>query len=505
MTKISVKNMGPIVSGEVDLKPLTIFIGPSNTGKSYLATAIYALMKAFEGVPFRQGSQFDRQSDRVVRYRAPAARLGKPPDEVYELVNVVRDRVSQESEEAFNPQELTVSLLPKEMQSLLKQSTLQRLDSFRSSVTDQLRWVYGDPSTFVRRGSVPEDFRLTIVRDEPRLNMGITLTSSNNFMPEFDVSEVMIPNFMVAPWLFVPELSEDTMWDIYFDFFSLLPEVAAADVLGRLPPQSFYLPAARSGIAQGYKVVAAELIRQTSRTGPGLIDFPTLPGITTEFLSNLVSMDKNLSIRSRDDEEYGEFVKSIAFFENNVLNGRIDLDDSGGLPYPRIVYEPMGPGIHSGKFALGYTSSMVSELAPLVLYLVYLVSKGDLLILEEPESHLHPAAQRQMARGIVRLVNAGVKVLITTHSDLLLAAINNLLRLSFAGEDKIAALGFEPEDCLSHDDVSAYRFSLNEAVGGSFVHELEIRRDVGINDDEFGRVVNELYDETIAVEQIPIR
>ena len=249
------------------------------------------------------------------------------------------------------------------------------------------------------------------MRDEPRLNMDITLTSSNNFMPEFDVSEVMIPNFMVAPWLFVPELSEDTMWDIYFDFFSLLPEVAAADVLGRLPPQSFYLPAARSGIAQGYKVVAAELIRQTSRTGPGLIDFPTLPGITTEFLSNLVSMDKNLSIRSRDDEEYGEFVKSIAFFENNVLNGRIDLDDSGGLPYPRIVYEPMGPGIH-GKFALHsitYLRWCRNWLQLVPYFLKYLVRPGDLLILEEPESHPHPTAQRQMARGIVRLVNAGVK------------------------------------------------------------------------------------------------
>ena len=87
---------------------------------------------------------------------------------------------------------------------------------------------------------------------------------------------------------------------------------------------------------------------------------------------------------------------------------------------------------------------------------------------------------------------------------MLLAAINNLLRPSFAGRDKLTELGFEREDCLSHDDVSAYRFGLNEAAGGSFVHELEIRRDVGTEDEEFGRVVNELYDETIAVEQIPI-
>ena len=43
--RISVENFGPIVSGSVDLRPLTVFVGPSNTGKTYLATLIYALLK----------------------------------------------------------------------------------------------------------------------------------------------------------------------------------------------------------------------------------------------------------------------------------------------------------------------------------------------------------------------------------------------------------------------------------------------------------------------------
>ena len=40
---INVKDFGPIASGKVDLRPLSIFIGPSNTGKSYLAGLLYAL------------------------------------------------------------------------------------------------------------------------------------------------------------------------------------------------------------------------------------------------------------------------------------------------------------------------------------------------------------------------------------------------------------------------------------------------------------------------------
>ena len=46
MLKISVKDFGPIIEGTVDLKPLTLFVGPSNAGKSYLAMLIYSLMQS---------------------------------------------------------------------------------------------------------------------------------------------------------------------------------------------------------------------------------------------------------------------------------------------------------------------------------------------------------------------------------------------------------------------------------------------------------------------------
>ena len=48
---INVKNFGPIEKAEIDLRPLTVFVGESNTGKTYLAALIYALHKHFDGVP----------------------------------------------------------------------------------------------------------------------------------------------------------------------------------------------------------------------------------------------------------------------------------------------------------------------------------------------------------------------------------------------------------------------------------------------------------------------
>ena len=64
LMKIKVENLGPLKIGEFVLKPLMIFIGPNNTGKTYLAYLISALcvdspvrneiMNIIELPPFRK-------------------------------------------------------------------------------------------------------------------------------------------------------------------------------------------------------------------------------------------------------------------------------------------------------------------------------------------------------------------------------------------------------------------------------------------------------------------
>ena len=214
--------------------------------------------------------------------------------------------------------------------------------------------------------------------------------------------------------------------------------------------------------------------------------------MATEFLSDLVSLDKGLRFRGPNVE----WDRAINFIESNVLHGEIDLDESAGLPYPEISFNTA-----AGQFTLEHSSSMVSELAPLILFLKYLINPGDLLILEEPESHLHPAAQRQLARGIVRLVNTGVKVLITTHSDIIISQVNNLLALNQASPELIAEGGFEPEDFLREDQVGAYLFRHKQELGGSEVVRLDIDPDTGIDEDEFAAVFEAIYDESIALQR----
>ena len=43
--EIAVKNFGPIAEATIDLRPLTVFVGPSNTGKTYFFYAYLCLAR----------------------------------------------------------------------------------------------------------------------------------------------------------------------------------------------------------------------------------------------------------------------------------------------------------------------------------------------------------------------------------------------------------------------------------------------------------------------------
>ena len=137
-------------------------------------------------------------------------------------------------------------------------------------------------------------------------------------------------------------------------------------------------------------------------------------------------------------------------------------------------------------------SSMVSELAPVILFIRRYLAKGDTLILEEPEAHLHPAAQTEMAVALARLARAGVRVVITTHSDWLLQQIGNLIR-----EGELAETGDEAaplsEAALRPRDVGVWLFDRNGPGGGSTVREIHFDRIDGVQPSDYEDVAERLY------------
>lgn len=114
------------------------------------------------------------------------------------------------------------------------------------------------------------------------------------------------------------------------------------------------------------------------------------------------------------------------------------------------------------KIPLHMASSSARGLSDLYFYHGHVDRKtGQTLIIDEPESHLDTRNQILMARALARCVNAGVRVLITTHSDYIIKELNNLIMLShdFPGKDKFLKEfkeDYDSNDYLCKDKVRAY-------------------------------------------------
>ena len=73
-------------------------------------------------------------------------------------------------------------------------------------------------------------------------------------------------------------------------------------------------------------------------------------------------------------------------------------------------------------------SSSMKQLAPLILHLHQARRKDPtLIVIDEPEMNLHPAAQAHVLEALAMLANAGIHVLVTTHSPYIMAHLNNLI------------------------------------------------------------------------------
>ncbi len=106
----------------------------------------------------------------------------------------------------------------------------------------------------------------------------------------------------------------------------------------------------------------------------------------------------------------------------------------------------------------------VSQVLP-VLALCYYAPEGSILVLEQPEAHLHPKAQSDLADVLIDVVkNRNVQIILESHSEHLLHRLTR----------RIA------EEKLSADDTALYSCQIND--GKSEIDQLKV--------DEYGNISN---------------
>ncbi len=165
----------------------------------------------------------------------------------------------------------------------------------------------------------------------------------------------------------------------------------------------------------------------------------------------------------RTNSKIREYIQLAQLLEKQILRGDVKISPAkavgqvNGDVTQEILFQPDD----SNTLEIAIASSMVKELSPLVLYLRYHVLPDELLIIDEPEMNLHPEAQAKITEFLAMLVNAGINVLVTTHSPYVVDHLANLLKAAEKTDEEKEAVRDEfylqrTDAFITKDKVSVY-------------------------------------------------
>ena len=508
---VAVRDFGPIRRATVELRPLTVFVGQSNTGKSCMARLIYALHNLFrttsdQGSPQRSATQGLSGSLEGLPLVPQRKRNKTSPEEVRTLMgwiaSVVEDRQRLRDE------------LPDSIVNIIR-PFFELENQARSSIENEIMRCIGQDNMkdLIRFGARDgASIEINKVRSRNTENADLFTcsihlkareTEVNSSMPigaQLRIEDDESSKHLQLAWnvietservnLFHAQSEEHRnakrILDHYISsYICTLTRSTLPIVVGPLHTSAYYLPADRAGITHAHRAIVGALVGGAPTAGfRTAINLPPLSGTLTDFLQELISLKSDPRGPRRPEDNLGKQI------EDKVLRGSVMVERNDA--YPFLSYRPDGA---RKNIPLASSSSMVSELAPIVLYLKFIVQRGDVLIIEEPEAHLHPEMQSTLACEISRLVKSGVRVLITTHSELILEQLGNLIRASNLPRASRIDIA-DSDSVLDPDVVGVWLFTYEAEEQGSIVEEAVLDSDSGLFRVGYGAVREMLYNQS---------
>ncbi len=403
--KIAIANLGTIKQAEFTLGDLTILCGGNNTGKTYATYALYGFLTYW------------------------------------------RDYATSLSE-VQTQQLLNEGSLEIDLNEYVPIGT-RILQSCCSDFTKVLPIIFAAPA----KRFADSDFNISLSPEE--------IHPSRAFNRNFGNSRAQL--LSISKTADSPKVSISLLFDQ--DKVRIQPKTISAIIgsglktilFGDSLPTPFIASAERTGAAIFRKELNFARNRLLEKLGSMERDLNPF-----ELISQAYS-DYALPVKSNVD--FTRQLESLAKNESFIAKEhRQVLDDFAGIiggdyhvtRNDELYYLPKGKRV---KLTMDESSSAVRSLLDIGFYLRHAAKPGDLLMVDEPELNLHPENQRKVARLFARLINLGIKVFITTHSDYIIKELNTLIMLN-QDDDRLREIalreGYRSEELLGAERVRVY-------------------------------------------------
>jgi len=396
--KIEIRNLGVVQQAEIDLKPLTIFVGPNNTGKTWVANTLLAVLGSYGWNRYLKAYAAGELEDEYPPLDAAIQQLVNEGNAKIDLVQFTDEyeetyinsvaRLAQHwmhefmntERISFDDLEICVRL-EKTKERLLESVRAYSIDKSVASGRQKTRPLLsflkepGEPTLFLyaeTKGSVLEELPLRAIK---------TLLSGETFMA---LHRSLYRDFFAFP-------TERTT------FITWRPSMELEEV------ETFEIPR-RPKIERRF----AEPLRY----------FVNL--LMECFWSSQAAREE----QAEDNPKIRDYICLAELMENRILRGGLDFSTSEPEPQRDLLFRPVG----EVALDMPVVSSMVKELSPLVIYLRYAAAPGDWLVIDEPEMNLHPEAQVRLVEFLAMLIYSGLHILVTTHSPYLVDHLVNLMK-----------------------------------------------------------------------------
>lgn len=408
--KVTVKNLGVIKEGSIDLdKNLIIFCGKNNTGKTVLSYFLYALSKTTTNLKLNDSHFTTLIEDKGLTL-------------TYDLVSCfeyLKKYVGQSIHDSFTKSIGEGYFNHPSFNDKLSfdiDFNFQKLNP--NKIIEDLEISF-DTTLRIKTGKL----KTTALKEISQNSISYFLTKEDNtFVDEREVNKDIFTNHVI--------------------------NVLINNIYKRhLPINSKFFSAERIAI----NIFAKAVSIQGLEGNPLGENFETESQQRYNFVLREAIIDAvDLDNLSFETSEFSYLADAI----QEMLQGRIQLSQYGLMQYV--------PDQDSSKLLdMQSSSSSVKSLADIIFYFKHIAKKGTILFIDEPELNLHPDLQRKFARVLVQAANAGIKVIMSTHSDHIIREINNMIMLSDNSEASIALrnkYGYSFGQIIKPDLVDCYIF-----------------------------------------------